>query len=166
MMIHQTESENPLWKYQQPIVLLFRSRRRRTDVVCTKTRLTRKLFVTHNVCSRPNFEWKWYSAIMLTGNREAIRPPGYSRQTYKDTLMLPLRPFFKDKISSSKNLQKLPHQFPAVRNGSFCKFLDELILYVLKKNGLYYTLSHFLLIINICREDCIYQLFISVPLGR
>ena len=39
--------------------------------------------------------------------------------------------FFKnvlDKINSSKNLQKLPHQFPAVREGSFCKFLDELIL--------------------------------------
>ena len=33
-----------------------------------------------------------------------------------------------NKINSSKNLQKLPQQFPAVREGSFCKFLDELIL--------------------------------------
>ena len=33
-----------------------------------------------------------------------------------------------DRINSYKNLQKLPHQFTAVREGSFCKFLDELIL--------------------------------------
>ena len=35
-----------------------------------------------------------------------------------------------DKINSSKNLQKRPHQFPAVRvrEGRFYKFLDELIL--------------------------------------
>ena len=33
-----------------------------------------------------------------------------------------------DKINLSKNLQKLPHPFLAVREGRFCKFLDNLIL--------------------------------------
>ena len=35
-----------------------------------------------------------------------------------------------DKINSSKKLQKLPHKFPipAMREGSFCKFLNELFL--------------------------------------
>ena len=58
-----------------------------------------------------------------------------------------LRTYLIDKINSSKNLQKQPHQFAAVRKGCFCKFLDEFILsstFLNKTDFIQYAWNHYL----------------------